>query len=162
MSKNIQRVQEMIEGTYNRKVQVGYKHTDKKRELGERWFDIDGKEWEQKDGYISSIRKSPSKGFDKCSDCKKIITKGVNRDTYNRMGRCFHCQIDFEVDLKAEGKWLDWIKEQEIQRWESTLQDMELELDENQKINPFDMKIANAMSNENVSMEIKKNKGSGE
>ena len=157
MNKNIQRVHEMINGTYKRKIQVGYKHVEKKREVGEKWFDGDGKEWEQKNGYIASIPKVPSNGFNKCSECDKMIVKKIDIDTFLRMKRCYHCQIDFEVDLKVKGEWENWVKEQEIKRWESILKDMELEFEENQNINPFDMDVANAMSNENVSMEIKKN-----
>ncbi len=36
----------------------GYeKEAEKKREVGERWVDSEGKEWEQKEGYITNITK---------------------------------------------------------------------------------------------------------
>ena len=46
------------------------------------------------------------------------------------MQRCKHCQIDFEVDLKLEGKWEDWVKEQEEKRWEAVLAEYESEMSE--------------------------------
>ena len=58
MGKNIQRVQDMLDGNYKRKIQVGHERTEITREIGERWFDSDGKEWEQKNGYIASIKKT--------------------------------------------------------------------------------------------------------
>jgi hypothetical protein len=36
----------------------GYeKEVDKKREVGEKWVDADGKEWEQKEGYKTNVTK---------------------------------------------------------------------------------------------------------
>ena len=55
MSKNLQRVQDMLDGNYQSKIQVGYSKTEKQRKIGDRWTDSDGKEWEQRDGYISSV-----------------------------------------------------------------------------------------------------------
>ena len=150
MGKNTQRVQDMLDGNYKGKIQVGYDKVEQKRKIGDWWTDSDGKEWEQKNGYIASIKKTPNAGIgDQCSDCKKgIQKKGVHRDTYNRMGRCYHCQLNFEVDLKAEGKWEDWVKEMETKRWEAVLAEYESEmkLDENSK-GAFDKTVANALAN---------------
>jgi len=166
MGKNTQRVQEMVDGTYNRKVQVGYKHIEKKREIGERWFDSDGKEWEQKNGYISSVSKLPAKGLgDTCSDCDKLIIKPWDKEIYKFNNRCYYCQIDFEAELKGTGKFDEWlekqnnrIKKQYIEKFEEENKELVKEIEKMRKNNnPFDMKVANAMSNENVSMTIKKN-----
>ena len=32
--------------------------------------------------------------------CEKLILKTIDQQTYDRMGRCKYCQIDFEVNLK--------------------------------------------------------------
>ena len=166
MSKNIQRVQEMLSDTYKRKVQVGYKRVEKERKIGERWFDADGKEWEQMNGYISSIRKLPSKGLgDQCSECKRIIIKPWDKEIYKFNNRCYYCQIDFEAELKGTKKFDEWlenqnkrIKEQYIEKFEEENKELVKEIEKMRKNNnPFDMKVANAMSNENVSMTIKKN-----
>ena len=149
----------MLDGNYERKIQVGY--TGKtQREEGEKWTDGNGTEWEIVNGSRKQITNVPARGFDKCRDCNKLIFKQRDEDTYNRMGRCFYCQINFEVDLKAEGKWKEWIIEQEKMRWESVekeviaiMKDMKKDADQ-----AFDKSIANAMANENVSMKIKQHK----
>ena len=59
------------------------------------------------------------------------------------MQRCKHCQIDFEVDLKLEGKWEDWVKEQEEKRWEAVLE-YESEMSEIKEAkSSFDTIVAN-------------------
>ena len=53
-SKNLQKVQDQLDGTYKGKLQVGMHTPDNihaNREVGERWIDADGKEWEQKEGF---------------------------------------------------------------------------------------------------------------
>ena len=156
-SKNLQRVQDMLDGTHGGKIQVGYSTVEETHKVGDTWTDIDGVQWEQKNGYRSKISKVNKGIADECSDCNKWITKGRDRDTYNRMGRCFYCQIDFEVDLKNKGKWEDWVKEQEINRWETIIKEV-AELDKKNLENKWnDASVANAMANSNVNMTIKKN-----
>ena len=106
MGKNLQKVQDMLDGNYQSKIQVGYSKVDKKREIGDRWTDSDGKEWEQHDGYYASVKTSPSVGiFSKvCTDCKTPCTKSFDKDTHIRMGRCYKCQVHFEEELKWNPK----------------------------------------------------------
>ena len=162
MNKNITKIQSMLDGTHQRKIQVGYEgKTVVQRKEGERWTDSKGTEWELVDGKRKQVTKIPPRGFKKCSDCEKLILKQRDEDTFNRMGRCYHCQINFEIDLKAEGKWHEWVWEQEQLRWKSIteevtaiVKDMKEDADQ-----AFDPSIVNAMANENVSMTIKKNTG---
>ena len=83
------------------------------------------------------------------------------------MGRCYYCQIDFEEDLKCikigkkGNKWQFWVKLQELKRWDAVDREVEqfvMNRYEENKINPFDKSVVNAMANANVSMEINKNK----
>ena len=164
MSKNIQRVQDMLDGNYKNKIQVGYEKTEQKREIGERWFDSDGKEWEQKNGYIASIKKTPDAGLgDQCSDCKSLIVKPWDKEIFKFNDRCYYCQINFEAELKTNGKYKEWekkqlarVKQQYIEQFEKENKEFIKELEKLD--NPFDLKVANAMANENVSMAIKNNK----
>ena len=53
MGKNLQRVQDMLDGNYKSKIMVG-EHSIKSsehRKVGDKWTDSDGIEWEQKNGY---------------------------------------------------------------------------------------------------------------
>ena len=167
MGKNTQRVQDMLDGNYKGKIQVGYEKTEQKRKIGERWIDSDGKEWEQKNGYIASIKKTPNAGIgDQCSDCKSFIVKPWDKEIFKFNDRCYYSQIEFEAELKTSGKFDEWkekqdkrIKEQYIEKFEKENKELIKQIEKMKKENnPFDTKVANAMANENVSMTIKKNK----
>ena len=159
MGKNIKKIQSMLDGNYKRKIQVGYT-AKTQREEGEKWTDGNGTDWEIVNGKRKQITSVPARGFNKCSDCNKLIFKQRDEDTYNRMGRCFYCQINFEVDLKAEGKWNKWVMEQEKMRWESVekevadiIKDIKKDTDQ-----AFDKSVANAMTNENISTTMEHHK----
>ena len=137
----------MIQGVYNRPIQIGYQGKSVgEREEGDVWEDHNGKEWIIENGKRKQITKVPPRGFDKCQDCEKLILKTIDQQTYNRMQRCYHCQIDFEVDLKAKNKWEDWVKEMEEKRWEAILKEYEQELVEIKEKNQFDKTVANALA----------------
>ena len=146
---NIEKIQKMVKGIYNRPIQVGYTGKTLRKE-GEKWEDHNGRKWKIQNGQRKQITKVPARGIDKCSDCEKLILKDIDQDTYNRMNRCYHCQINFEVDLKVEGKWEDWVKEMEEKRWETILKEYESEIESNKDANPFDKKVANSLANENI------------
>ena len=44
-SKNLQKVQDMLDDKLERKIQVGYSTAEERHEVGDRWFDSDGREW---------------------------------------------------------------------------------------------------------------------
>ena len=146
---NIEKIQKMVKGIYNRPIQKGYEgKTVQQRKEGEEWTDARGRSWKIEDGKRKQITKIPPRGFDKCNDCEKLILKTLDQDTYNRMGRCYYCQIDFEMKLKREGKWEDWVKEMETKRWEAVLAEYESEMKllDNAK-GAFDKTVANAIAN---------------
>ena len=139
----------MVTGKYKQRVSVGYEgKTTAQRKEGEEWVDARGHRWTIQDGKRKQITKIPPRGFDKCDDCDKMILKDIDQDTYNRMCRCKYCQIDFEMKLKKEGKWMDWVKDMEKKRWESVLAEYEAEMKllDNGK-GAFDKTVANALAN---------------
>ena len=146
---NIEKIQKMVKGIYNGNIQVGYEgKTLQQRKEGEEWTDARGRSWKIEDGKRKQITKVPPRGFDKCDDCEKLILKTIDQQTYDRMGRCKYCQIDFEMKLKKEGKWVDWVKDMEKKRWESVLAEYEAEMKllDNGK-GAFDKTVANALAN---------------
>ena len=167
-SKNLAKVQSMLDGTYGGKIQSGYvsDNVHANRKIGERWFDSDGDEWEQKEGYRSKVSKLAAKGLgDTCSmeDCKKLIIKSWDKDTYKADGRCYHCQLNYELDLKFDSKlrWFAYRRLKDFQNMKSIERDMEQwvdEITEQRKKNPFDERVANALANGEVEMTINKNK----
>ena len=139
----------MVKGIYNGNIQVGYEgKTLQQRKEGEEWTAARGRSWKIEDGKRKQITKIPPRGFDKCDDCEKLILKTIDQQTYDRMGRCKYCQIDFEMKLKKEGKWMDWVKDMEKKRWESVLAEYEAEMKllGNSK-GAFDKTVANALAN---------------
>ncbi len=146
---NIEKIQKMVKGIYNRPIQKGYEgKTVQQRKEGEEWTDARGRSWKIEDGKRKQITKIPPRGFDKCNDCEKLILKTIDRHTYNRFQRCKYCQIDFECDLKEKGEWEDWVKEMETKRWETVLAEYEAEMEllDNSK-GAFDKTVANALAN---------------
>ena len=146
---NIEKIQKMVKGIYNRPIQVGYTGKTLRKE-GEEWEDYNGRKWKIQNGQRKQITKVPPRGIDKCFDCEKLILKDIDQDTYNRMNRCYHCQINFEVDLKSKGKWEDWVKEMEEKRWKIILKEYESEMELYKDSDPFDKSVANALSDENI------------
>ena len=166
-SKNLTKVQSMIDGTYGNKIQVGYSTTEPTRKVGDKWTDSDDTPWEQKDGYKVKGRLATSniihQSWDKqCSGCKKLVVKAWDKDTHKADGRCYHCQLNYELELDFDApiRWFAYRRLKELQNMESIEKDLlqwvdELEKQKQEKI--FDMSVANAMANSNVEMSIKKN-----
>ena len=146
----------MISGKYRERVSIGYEgKTTNQRKEGEEWVDARGRSWTIKDGKRKQITKIPPRGFDKCngwegSDCRKLILKTIDQETYNRMGRCRVCQVEFEADLHEKGKWNEWVADMEKKRWESILAEYEQEMSERKEslALKLDKKVANAISKE--------------
>ena len=148
---NIEKIQKMVKGVYKRPIQIGYESkTDLQRKEGEEWEDHNGRKWKIENGKRKQITKVPPRGFDKCNDCEKLILKDIDQNTYNRMQRCYHCQLEFEADLHRKGEWQNWVKNQEEKRWETVLKEYESEMELNKDTNPFDKSVANALSDENI------------
>jgi hypothetical protein len=171
MAKNIQKVQDMLDGKGTGKIQVGqYTGTDERREIGDKWTDSEGYEWEQKDGFkVKSGGSMASVGMfnHQCKDCGKNcspkMAKPWDRDCWKADGRCYHCQLNFELDLEFDSKlrWFAYRRLKDFQNMKSIEKDMEQwveEITEERKNNPFDKKIANALANGEIEMTINKNK----
>ena len=167
-SKNLAKVQSMLDGTYGGKIQSGYSPTEEVRNVGDKWTDSEGYEWEQKEGF--QVKKSimPAVGLfnHQCKDCGKNcspkMAKPWDRDCFKADGRCYHCQIDFEAELKT-GKPLRWFayrRLKDLQNMEAIHRDMEQwveEMTKEKNKNPFDETVANALANGEVEMTINKN-----
>ena len=163
-SKNLQKVQDMLDGKSTRKIQSGYMPTEETHKVSDIWTDSDGKKWEQKNGYRTNITKLANRGIvdHKCSDCESYIIRPWDKEIFKFNGRCYYCQIDFEAELKGTGKFDEWkeaqdkrIKEGYIEKFEKDNKELVEEIKNLE--NPFDTKIANALSNANVEMTINKN-----
>jgi len=168
ISKNLAKVQSMLDGTYGGKIISGYSTVKEHRKVGDKWTDSEGYQWEQKDGFqVKSGGSMPARGMfnHQCKDCGKNCSpktaKPWDRDVFKADGRCYHCQINYEVDLKADKpiRWFAYRRLKDLRNMESIEKDMEQWVEaitEERKSNPFDKTIANAIANGEVEMSIKK------
>ena len=167
MGKNLAKVQDMLDGNYKNKIQVGVgdQEVEQIRNVGDKWTDSDGNEWEQKEGYrTKNTNNVRHHSWDeKCSGCEKLIIKKWDKDVYKADGRCYHCQLNYELDLSFDKpiRWFAYRRLKDLKNMESIEKDMVQWIDEkhefekNEKI--FDKSVANAMANDNIEMSIKKN-----
>ena len=153
---NIEKIRKLQKGIYNRPIQVGYKPKGiNERAEGEVWEEPSGRKYVVEDGKRKQITKVPPKGFDKCnswegSDCEKLILNTIDQQTYNRMGRCRVCQLEFEADLHRKGKWNEWVADMEKKRWEAIKAEYDQEMAEKKDslALKLDTKLANAIAKE--------------
>ena len=168
-SKNLAKVQSMLDGTYGGKIQSGYTPTDEVRQVGDKWTDSEGYEWEQKEGFrVKSGGNMIARGMfnHQCKDCGKNCSpktgKPWDRDTFKADGRCYHCQMNYEMDLSFDKpiRWFAYRRLKDLRNMESLEKDMIQWVDEitkQRQQNPFDKTVANALANGEVEMSIKKN-----
>ena len=167
-SKNLAKVQSMLDGTYGGKIQSGYSPTEEVRNVGDKWTDSEGYEWEQKEGFrVKSGGNMIARGMfnHQCKDCGKNcspkMAKPWDRDCFKADGRCYYCQLDYEVELKTKPiRWFAYRRLKDLQNMESLEKDMIQWVDEitkQRQQNPFDKTVANALANGEVEMSIKKN-----
>ena len=153
----IERIKKLVAGVSGRGTpRIGYTgKTVHMRKEGEEWTDSNGHSWIIENGKRKQITKVPPKGFDKCggwegSDCEKLILKTIDQQTYNRMGRCRICQLEFEADLHRNGKWNAWVADMEKKRWEAIKAEYDQEMAERKDslALKLDTKLANAIAKE--------------
>ena len=148
MGRNIEKVKKLIAGVGGQGTpRIGYTgKTIHMRKEGEIWEEPSGRKYVKENGKRKQITKVPPKGFDKCKDCKKLILKTIDQQTYNRMERCQYCQMEFEAELHRKGKWNDWVADMEKKRWDGILNEYEQDINEFKENNQFDKTIANSLT----------------
>lgn len=118
-------VQDLLNGKHESQtnIQVGYSGEVQEhihRNLGERWFDEDGNEWEQKEGYRIKLGKewqqelhSYLNKFQNCpkETCTCQIPKNIDEKMRKIHGMCFDCVVTMEHKIRLDGKWDEYEKE---------------------------------------------------
>ena len=118
-------VKKLIAGQHEsqQKVQVGYTEENKEdntsRKIGNKWFDEDGNEWEQRNGYKIKLGKEWQQElheylntFPNCPNetCTCSMPKKLDEKMKRIHGMCFDCVIDMEHKIRLEGKWDEYEK----------------------------------------------------
>jgi hypothetical protein len=123
--RDVQRLRNLVQGKFGEKTRssVGFTKADEFHKEGDIW-ESDGRTWTIKDGIKQNITK-----LDKakkahvmpllCPNCKKVMKNRNDKSFYNLHKKCFNCVIDFEHDLRKQGKWEEYqrnIKNNEIDK----------------------------------------------
>ena len=118
-------VKKLIAGQHEsqQKIQVGYTEENKEdntsRKIGNNWFDEDGNEWEQRNGYKIKLGKEWQQElheylntFPNCPNetCTCGMPKKIDEKMKRIHGMCFDCVIDMEHKIRLEGKWDEYEK----------------------------------------------------
>jgi len=146
--QNIKAVKQLLVGEHKTQTRKSFgfrsKKDVKKRQVGEVWEETlpDGSVvvWEQRNGYRRRYRKNMKQLLDlqlelqqypKCyDDCKKKETKKYHKldeKCRDDTGMCLDCYARFETQLRADGKWQDYVKEKQKQNTIQFLKDAEKE-----------------------------------
>lgn len=123
--RDVQRLRNLVQGKFGEKTRssVGFTKADEFHAEGDIW-ESDGRTWTIKDGIKQNITK-----LDKakkahvmpllCPNCKKVMKNRNDKSFYNLHRKCFNCVIDFEHELRKQGKWEEYqrnIKNNEIDK----------------------------------------------
>jgi ribosomal protein L37AE/L43A len=142
--RNIEAIKKMLDGTHRtqNKTTVGFSDADKvakqnqKRAIGECWVE-NGEEWEQREGFkikkgkMDDIRQLiANKMPTTCPKCNNSMTKRLDEKFWKLEKHCFDCQVDFEHNLRIEGKYEAYEKERILKNAEAWLKDAEQEAKE--------------------------------
>jgi hypothetical protein len=124
------------------KISVGYTEEKKEdqitRQIGDRWFDDDGNEWEQKNGYKIKLGKEWQQelheyltSFPNCQKekCTCSMPKKIDEKMRGIHGMCFDCVVSMEHKIRLEGKWDEYEKRKVKENALSWLKDAERDKD---------------------------------
>jgi hypothetical protein len=139
--QNIKAINQMLSGTHRtqNKTTVGYEVKQEDHNVGDKWVDDKGVEWEQKEGYkISSSKaleavREALKSFllpKVCPKCNKEIKNNkYNKKMWSVHKMCFDCVIDMEHEHRINGTFDEYAKNLMKPNIESWLKDAKSEMD---------------------------------
>ena len=115
--KDVERMRNLIRGKADAssETQVGYKKKTTEHKEGDVWTE-NKKTWTIKKGIKQTISKLDAIKKEVfmplcCPECGNVMKKHLDKPNYNIHKNCHDCVIEFEHQLKIEGKYDDYIKE---------------------------------------------------
>lgn len=138
--RNISAIKKMLDGNHRSQtktsVSLNVKDATIKREVGERWIDENGKEWEQREGYKISVTKTldllaEHRMPECCPNCNIVMSKKHLDERMWRIHKmCFDCVIEMEHQLRIEGKYNDYEKQKVKENALAWLRDAEKDVED--------------------------------
>lgn len=135
-SKDIERLRNLVQGKYGDKttISTGYQKPKEFHDEGDVWEE-DGRQWTIKNGVKQNITK-----LDKakegiilplfCPTCSRTMKPHLDKRWYIMYGHCYNCQIDFEFELKKNGKLQEFEDQIVNSNIEGAISDFEVWFDE--------------------------------
>jgi hypothetical protein len=109
--KDIQRLRNLVQGKHGERTTVGVGYEKKKsfHNEGDVWEE-DGRKWTIKNGIKQNLTKLDKAKHSVtlplfCPCCSNLMKNRNDKLFYIQYSRCFHCQINFETDIKKMGLW---------------------------------------------------------
>lgn len=126
------KIQEVIHGTYEEPVKIGYTKKEIRRKEGETWVDEKGKEWEMKNGIIQSIPKFQDIRVPLfCPNCNGIMGKrSKDVEVYYKFGFCLNCLIERDSKMIHDGTYEEYQKNYIKSKKVGYYKDMKLQIEE--------------------------------
>ena len=110
MHPSRKKILDVMHGRESGNATVGGDKAKEKKEVGDRWFDANGKEWEQHEGFKSAVTQyDEARAYldilttCKSKECKTFNPKGANLRFIKQSGYCIDCLVEREAKLRVEG-----------------------------------------------------------
>ena len=139
--QNIRAITQMLSGTHKsqNKTTVGYQSKEEDRNVGDKWIDNNGIQWEQKDGYKVSSAKALEavmaaiKALKMPNTCPKCNNEMKDNQYNKKMWKvhkmCFDCVIDMEHEHRLNGTYEQYEKDLMRKNIEAWLKDARAEME---------------------------------
>ena len=109
--RDVERLRNLVKGKYGERTTMGTGYTKAKEfhNEGDIWEE-DGRQWTIKNGLKQNITKldSAKQGVVLplfCPKCSKSMKPHLDKQWYIINGHCYNCQVDYEFQLRKEGKF---------------------------------------------------------
>jgi len=94
---------------------LGWEAKKVKREVGDKWTDADGKEWEQHDGFVMRVTQyDEARAYlDKLNTCKSKECKtfkltAAHKKIIKKTGYCINCLVEREAKMREAGLYQNY------------------------------------------------------
>ena len=124
MGKNVEKIKNMLDGIIdpsNRRIRVGW--VPGKEENSAK---LEDREKRRNKSDVLSTARMPI--F--CPKCNKVMKKRLDNKMWALYDQCFECQIEFEHQLRVDGKYEEWEKEKMINSAKAYIREVKNELDD--------------------------------
>jgi|TARA_R110000782_G_scaffold94042_1_gene177680 hypothetical protein len=126
--KDVNRARNLIAGNDNSRTSqgIGYTKKNEHHEEGDVWEE-DGREWTIKNGLKQNITKMDK--FRKmgklplfCPECNTLMKNNLDKKVFPSYQKCFTCIVDYENELRKQGKSEEYFNDLHNQNIERTIE----------------------------------------